>query len=69
MRSQSNSFKRSALTALPVFLKLVHRRTLWTLYLGNLLTALGSWFFLLLPPWLCRLSVCWGSEPRWCLGS
>jgi len=28
----------------------MHRRTLWTLYLGNLLTAVGLWFFLPLLP-------------------
>ena len=28
----------------------MHRRTLWTLYLGNLLTAIGMWFFLPLLP-------------------
>ena len=28
----------------------MHRRTLWTLYLGNLLTAIGLWFFLPLLP-------------------
>jgi MFS family permease len=33
----------------------VHRRTLWTLYLGNLLTSVGVWFFLpLLPIFLGR---------------
>ena len=26
------------------------RRTLWTLYLGNLLTSIGLWFFLPLLP-------------------
>src|SRR3977135_3186088 len=28
----------------------MHRRTLWTLYAGNLLTAIGLWFFLPLLP-------------------
>jgi DHA1 family multidrug resistance protein-like MFS transporter len=28
----------------------MHRRTLWTLYVGNLLTAIGLWFFLPLLP-------------------
>lgn len=28
----------------------MHRRTLWTLYLGNLFTAIGLWFFLPLLP-------------------
>jgi MFS family permease len=33
----------------------MHRRTLWTLYTGNLLTAIGLWFFLpLLPIFLGR---------------
>jgi DHA1 family tetracycline resistance protein-like MFS transporter len=41
--------------ALPVFPKRVHRRTLWTLYFGNLLTSVGVWFFLpLLPIFLGR---------------
>jgi MFS family permease len=33
----------------------MHRRTLWTLYAGNLLTAIGLWFFLpLLPIFISR---------------
>src|SRR5260370_16209636 len=33
----------------------MHRRTLWTLYAGNLLTAIGLWFFLpLLPIFITR---------------
>src|ERR1700674_2585858 len=28
----------------------MHRRTLWTLYTGNLLTSIGLWFFLPLLP-------------------
>jgi MFS family permease len=33
----------------------MHRRTLWTLYFGNLLTSIGLWFFLpLLPIFLGR---------------
>ncbi|TMC67994.1 MAG: MFS transporter, partial [Chloroflexi bacterium] len=50
MRSQSRPCNRSSVTALPVFPMRMHRRTLWTLYLGNLLTAIGLWFFLPLLP-------------------
>jgi MFS family permease len=33
----------------------MHRRTLWTLYVGNLLTSIGLWFFLpLLPIFITR---------------
>src|SRR5258708_11980327 len=33
----------------------MHRRTLWTLYGGNLLTSIGLWFFLpLLPIFITR---------------
>jgi len=33
----------------------MHRRTLWTLYAGNLLTQIGLWFFLpLLPIFISR---------------
>ena len=39
-----------AATALPVFPMRVNKRTLWTLYAGNLLTAIGLWFFLPLLP-------------------
>src|ERR1700738_3756057 len=46
MRSQSSSFNRSEVNALPVFRMRVTRRTLWTLYMGNLLTSIGLWFFL-----------------------
>ena len=28
----------------------MHRRTLWTLYIGNLFTSIGLWFFLPLLP-------------------
>jgi MFS family permease len=38
-----------------VFRIRMHRRTLWTLYAGNLLTAIGLWFFLpLLPIFITR---------------
>ena len=36
-------------------MRMLHRRTLWTLYLGNLLASIGLWFFLpLLPIFLGR---------------
>jgi MFS family permease len=50
MTSHSTSLIRSLDNALPVFLMRMHRRTLWTLYAGNLLTAIGLWFFLPLLP-------------------
>jgi MFS family permease len=50
MRSHSRFFNRSPITALPVFPMRMHRRSLWTLYVGNLLTAIGLWFFLPLLP-------------------
>jgi MFS family permease len=41
--------------AAKVFRIRMHRRTLWTLYAGNLLTAIGLWFFLpLLPIFITR---------------
>jgi MFS family permease len=41
--------------AAKVFRIQMHRRTLWTLYAGNLLTAIGLWFFLpLLPIFITR---------------
>lgn len=48
--SQSSALRRSAITALPVFPMRMHRRTLWTLYIGTLLTSIGLWFFLPLLP-------------------
>src|SRR6267143_2226120 len=50
MRSHSRSFSLSVVTALPVFPMRMNRRTLWTLYAGNLLTSIGLWFFLPLLP-------------------
>src|ERR1700704_3826985 len=50
MTSHSNSLIRSIDTGLTVFPMGMHRRTLWTLYAGNLLTAIGLWFFLPLLP-------------------
>src|SRR5882762_6049124 len=50
MRSHSRSFSLSVVTALPVFPMRMHRRTLWTLYIGNLFTSIGLWFFLPLLP-------------------
>ena len=50
MRSQSRSARWLSGTALPVFPMRVARRTLWTLYLGNLFTSIGLWFFLPLLP-------------------
>jgi MFS family permease len=42
-------------TPAKVFRIQMHRRTLWTLYAGNLLTAIGLWFFLpLLPIFITR---------------
>ena len=35
----------------------MHRRTLWTLYAGNLLTATGLWFFLPLLPILLTQTI------------
>jgi MFS transporter, DHA1 family, tetracycline resistance protein len=41
--------------AAKVFRIQMHRRTLWTLYAGNLLTSIGLWFFLpLLPIFITR---------------
>src|SRR5450756_2453339 len=51
MTSHSTSRIRSFVTAgAKVFRIRMHRRTLWTLYAGNLLTSIGLWFFLPLLP-------------------
>lgn len=47
MSSRGPLFARARL---PVFPIRMNRRTLWTLYAGNLLTAIGLWFFLPLLP-------------------
>jgi DHA1 family multidrug resistance protein-like MFS transporter len=53
MTSHSSSCIRSIVTACHSIG--MHRRTLWTLYAGNLLTAIGLWFFLpLLPIFITR---------------
>src|SRR6476469_9065528 len=48
--SHSRFARWSSGTALPVFPMRVARRILWTLYLGNLFTSIGLWFFLPLLP-------------------
>jgi MFS family permease len=50
IKSHSTSRSGSAIKALPVFPMSMHRRTLWMLYAGNVLTSIGLWFFLPLLP-------------------
>src|SRR6266550_5256324 len=50
IRSHAKLVRWSSATPLPVFPMRMNRRTLWTLYTGNLFTSIGLWFFLPLLP-------------------